>query len=666
MNRAYSVLSVKELNDGERVIRGIATTPSTDRMGDIIEPLGVSFKNPLPLLWAHQTDKPVGLVTFDAPTKAGITFEATIAKVDDPGMLQARVDEAWQSVKAGLVRAVSVGFRPVEYNFMDDGGIHFMKSEVMELSLVVIPANMDATITNIRSFDTASLAASGHKGKVAEPKTPPGATGSIKRTVKAQEAPPKMANKTYAEQITAFEATRQAKSARMDEIMSASAESGETLDAAQSEEYDGLEAELKQIDEHLVRLRKQEKNNAATATPVDGVNNAATASNARTGVAATVKGPPLPKGTPFTRYVIAMARSRGDLMQAREIAKQWQDTPEVEQVINMFVRNGTTDIDFVTRAGIAAGNTSDTTWASPLINYNVMAQEFIEYLRPMTIIGRINNFRRVPFNVKMPRGTGGTTVNWVGEGAPKPVSAMAFDTVSMTWAKCAGIVILTDELVRFSNPSAEAIVQQDLAAAIATFLDVNFIDPTKSAVTSVSPASVTNGVSPISATGTTPDALRADLKTLLQSFAANNIGLTGSVFVMTAQQAVAISLMRNSLGQPEFPGVTIDGGTLNGIPIVASENVPGTGGSPTDGSLIVLLKPPEILLADDGQVSIDASREASVQMDGAPDSPPTASTVSMSLWQNNMVGIRAERYINWVKRRSTAVGFIQYAKYSDS
>jgi HK97 family phage major capsid protein len=122
-------------------------------------------------------------------------------------------------------------------------------------------------------------------------------------------------------------------------------------------------------------------------------------------------------------------------------------------------------------------------------------------------------------------------------------------------------------------------------------------------------------------------------------------------------------MMLNSLGQPLYPTVNVNGGTLQGLPVIASENLPGTGGSPTDGYPIILLKQRDILLADDGQVTIDASREASLQMDSTPDSPTTGSTNLVSLWQQNMLGIRAEKEINWVKRRSTSVGFIQNAKY---
>jgi HK97 family phage prohead protease len=161
MNRAYSVLEIKSVDAAQRVIRGVATTPTPDRMGDVVDPLGVTFKNPLALLWQHRAAEPVGTVKFDKPTKDGITFEATIADIAEPGTLKDRLDEAWQSVVAGLVRAVSIGFRALEYSFMDEGGIRFIASEVLELSLVTIPANADATIHEIRSIDTAELASTG-------------------------------------------------------------------------------------------------------------------------------------------------------------------------------------------------------------------------------------------------------------------------------------------------------------------------------------------------------------------------------------------------------------------------------------------------------------------------------------------------------------------------
>jgi HK97 family phage prohead protease len=184
-SRAYSLLEIKAVKDDERMIRGIATTPTPDRLGDIVEPMGVAFKNPMPLLWQHRSTEPVGTVKFSNPTKNGIDFEASLPTVEEGGRLKDRIDEAWQSVKLGLVRAVSIGFRAVEYSFMDDGGIRFSKSEVFELSLVTIPANAEATIQSIKSIDREYLRAA--SGLIA-PK-PKAASGRILRTSKAASGP---------------------------------------------------------------------------------------------------------------------------------------------------------------------------------------------------------------------------------------------------------------------------------------------------------------------------------------------------------------------------------------------------------------------------------------------------------------------------------------------
>lgn len=177
MDRAYSLLQVKSVDEEARVIEGIASTPTPDRVGDVVEPLGAKFALPMPLLWQHQHDKPVGHVEFAAPTTKGIPFRASIAKIDEPGVLKDRVDEAWQSVKAQLVRGVSIGFRALEDGVerMKGGGLRFKQWEWLELSLVTIPANAEATIQAIKSIDTEVRAASGHADGVV---TPPGVSGS--------------------------------------------------------------------------------------------------------------------------------------------------------------------------------------------------------------------------------------------------------------------------------------------------------------------------------------------------------------------------------------------------------------------------------------------------------------------------------------------------------
>jgi HK97 family phage major capsid protein len=461
---------------------------------------------------------------------------------------------------------------------------------------------------------------------------------------------------TIAEQVSAFEAKRASNVAAMSEIMAKSADEGSTLDAAQQEEFDELAADNEAVDKHLSRLRVMEKANLSTAKPAKA-DTAEEGARSRQVGSIIVKNPVVPKGTAFARYVGALANTKGNRSEAAEFSKRWKDTtPEVEQILR-------TPVD-VLKVAVAAGTTTDSTWAGPLVVYNNMQSEFIEYLRPMTILGRINGFRRVPFKTKVPRQTSGASVNWVGEGKVKPLSSLAFDTVTLEHHKVAGIIPLTEELVRFSNPGADELVRNDLAAAIAQFIDVEFIDITN-ASTDVSPASITYNLTPITASGTTAAAFRYDVKQMFAQLLGANLQISGGVWVMTQQQAVALALMQNSLGQAEVPGISVTGGTLLGFPVITSENIPAAGGSPVDGYPITFILPGEILLADDGGVMVDISREATLQMETTPDSPFTASTSLVSLWQHNMVAVKVERFITWLKRRTNAAAVIQGAKYSE-
>lgn len=198
-NRAYAFLEIKAVDNDKRIITGVATTPAVDRVGDIIDPLGVEYKNPLPLLWQHQHDKPIGSVKFNKPTKDGITFQAEIASIDEPGILKDRLDEAWQSIKMGLVRAVSIGFRALEWAFMDNGGIRFDSVEVYELSAVTIPAQSEALITSVKNVygatDLDIIKAVDqevrHEAGIPDPEIPEpkgdAATGKVSRVVKLDE-----------------------------------------------------------------------------------------------------------------------------------------------------------------------------------------------------------------------------------------------------------------------------------------------------------------------------------------------------------------------------------------------------------------------------------------------------------------------------------------------
>src|SRR5262249_45428357 len=149
---------------------------------------------------------------------------------------------------------------------------------------------------------------------------------------------------------------------------------------------------------------------------------------------------------------------------------------------------------------------------------------------------------------------------------------------SLGFAKAAGIVVITQELARFSSPSAELKVRDDLGAQMVTFLDQQFIDPGVAAVANVSPASVTNGASNVrqaAAAWTSMANVLTDVKAFLSTFAANEISLQGAYWVMTPDVALSLGLLLNTGGTAfAFPQIDVNGGTFVGLPVIVSNSVP--------------------------------------------------------------------------------------------
>lgn len=151
--RAYSLFEVKSLDATQRTFKGWATTPAIDRVGDTVDPLGATFADTLPLLHQHNHSLPIGLVKFGKPTRKGIEFQAELPAIQEDGPLKDRVDTAWGELKYGLVRAVSIGFRPIEYEYNEAGGLDFKKVEIYELSIASVPALPAAVITQVKAMD---------------------------------------------------------------------------------------------------------------------------------------------------------------------------------------------------------------------------------------------------------------------------------------------------------------------------------------------------------------------------------------------------------------------------------------------------------------------------------------------------------------------------------
>jgi hypothetical protein len=465
---------------------------------------------------------------------------------------------------------------------------------------------------------------------------------------------------TVTEQIASLEAKRAADVARMDAVMQKAIDDGRTTESGEQEEIDTLQQEVEQIDGDLVRLKKLQALKVASAKPVAGITTVDKAADARDPASPSIvlqRREELPKGIRFARYAKALgcaylSARTGHFKSGLDFAK------------SMYPR----DLDLheiFEKANVTAGGTNSThNWGSQLVGTETQAfADFAEFLRPQTIIGKfgangVPALRQVPFRTPLVGQTSGGSGYWVGESQAKPLTSFAFSRTTLTPLKVANIAVTTMELLRDSSPSAEAIVRDSLAAALRERMDVDFISPTKSASAGVSPASITNGISQIASTGNDAAAIREDVRQLVAAFIAANNPPTSGVWIMKATTALALSMLVNGLStQPEFPGITMNGGTFFGMPVIVSEHMPAD----TYGTFVVLVNASDIYFADEGEISIDMSQEASLQMldnpTNASDSPPVP-TQLVSLWQTNSVGFRAERTLNWARRRTEGVAVL--------
>jgi HK97 family phage major capsid protein len=234
------------------------------------------------------------------------------------------------------------------------------------------------------------------------------------------------------------------------------------------------------------------------------------------------------------------------------------------------------------------------------------------------------------------------------------------------------------ELLRDSSPSAEAIIRDDLAKSVAAKLDTDFLDPQKGLEAGVSPASISNGVTPIESSGRDADSVRSDIVRMISAYIAAGNPASSAVWVMSAVSALQLGMMTNALGQPEFPGLNeqvgpgFTGGRLNRFPVITSEYLSYSTDSPISGRDVFLVNANDIYFGDDGGVDVRMSTEASLEMEDGPAnaSAPTVNAQALvSMFQTNSVAFLAERTVGWARRRNEGViqlSSVEWGENADS
>jgi HK97 family phage major capsid protein len=308
--------------------------------------------------------------------------------------------------------------------------------------------------------------------------------------------------------------------------------------------------------------------------------------------------------------------------------------------------------DLVGRAVTPGGTTLDPAWAGPLVGPLLdYALSWVAEIEPLTAFGKIE-VTKVPSRVRLPRDTAELIATWVLEGRALPILQGSFDTVTLPHdPKLACGLVVTEELVRSSRPDAEALFSGKLRNAVARGTDRALLDPTIAA-SAETPASITNGVVPIPSSGVTPEAAAADFAALSASLTAAGLPFAGRSYITSPAIGEYLSGLRYPTGQSAF-NVNAAGGEIGGVPVAISEEA---------GDQVVLVHGPSLLVSDDG-AEVSATRAGTVEMADDPSSnmgtpSPAGAAPVLALWQNNAVGLKVLRYVNWVVARPGAVAVL--------
>lgn len=146
--------------DDAGAITGLAWPFGTpDRVGDVIEPGAFKgARTPIPMLFAHDPNDPVGVWTEAVEDKIGLRLKGRLL-VDDV----ARAREVRALVKSGAVGGLSIGFVTRKAESRKGGGRTIKQLELVEVSLVTIPMHPGARVTGAKSASAAlALAAAIH------------------------------------------------------------------------------------------------------------------------------------------------------------------------------------------------------------------------------------------------------------------------------------------------------------------------------------------------------------------------------------------------------------------------------------------------------------------------------------------------------------------------
>lgn len=655
---AWAEMHIKRVDDDKRTIKGLATTPTPDRVGDIVDPTGVQFKLPIPLLWQHSHEDPIGWVREAQVSKNGIEITAEIAKG-----VTTRIETYWQLLKSGLVRGLSIGFRglPDGVELLDDGwGLLFKKWEWLELSTVTIPANADCSIDAIKAFSeqtqqqkmlrdfmgsTAGSSARSKSSRTGVHADDPQAT--VPRMPAGGKIMPKKTSDRIVETEEAISAARD----DITEIQKTWSDEDRDPTDEESAQIEELEAVIATKSVALETLKRAEKALAVRE---------ATRQNAREATRLPAAAKETRPGDLLVKMGVLHLASHIQKRSINDVAKAfYNEDPQIDAIVKSITKSVVNPADTVTVG-----------WAAELVGNSI--QGFMEELRGEALYARLAALGlTLDFgsdgSITIP-GWGGTGTDlagsFIGEGAPIPVKRSTISGQTMSRYKMAVISTFTKELMRSSRPQIEGLVRRKILTDTAQALDTALLDVTAggAAVAGIKPASILSGAPNQASAGATAADVLVDLQFLIDTLTAANAGRT-PVLLMHPSRALGLTMKTNATGNFIFRS-DVNSGTLMGARLMTSTYMDPSIVAIVDASDFATgLGSPEFDVSDVATV-VEANDDGTdPQVLPVGEAATAGAPPIRSLWQTWSTGLRMVMPLSWAMVRPNTRAYVTAAAW---
>jgi|SRR6187399_174542 len=630
----------------------VMSDETPDRMDDIIMSDGwelENFKrNPI-ALFGHRSDFPIGKWTNLRVEGKQLKGKLELA----PAGTSERIDEIRKLIEADILRAVSVGFRPKEHTQLDSknpfSGLRFTKQELVETSLVSVPANPNAlAIAKSLGVSPATMevvfAERGRKTTVQRR----GFSGKQADTGRSKRKDTTM---SLSQRITDAEK-------RLTEKKDALAALLEKVDDSnvsdeQLEQVTTANKEIAQEERGLSILRESERHLAETAE--DPKRSLVVAAPA----VITAKARPFSLQTKKLTPIDLLVRA-GTVQLFSHIHKKPID--EIRRTIYGDDEPTRAIVDWAQRAASSVATTTQVGWAAELVQQIVVA--FMETLMPKSVFPRLSgaglslSFGRngkivIPTRSRTPTIAG----SFVGEGLPIPVRQGAFTSQTLTPKKMAVITTWTREIDEHSVPAIEGLLRNAIGEDTAISLDAVLLDANPA--TLVRPAGILNGVAGLTPTaGGGFNAAVGDIKALTGALLTGTAGnIRSPVYLMNPQQLSSLGLIAMP-GAGVFPfRAEVAAGNLGGWSIIDAGTVPMGTVIAMDAADFVSVSgdAPRFELSDQATLHMEDTAPTDITTTGT---PPVAAFPVKSMWQTDSIALRLIMPVNWTIRRPGTVAWV--------